>query len=147
LHYTFGPLLAQRTFTVLLVTSMSYSSANDMKEGWVVSVPFDTSTDPECQQLEGMWGKGGRGGVGVRGKYAAVEWIREVGDGKLEWRMATTSSPGGRIPKFLAEAATPKAIARDVKHFLDWKGRNRGDSGPVSTGPNPPVPTVIVQTV
>lgn len=47
----------------------------------------------------------------MKGKYAAVEWIKELDDGRVEWRMATTSEPGGMIPGFLASGAIPGAIA------------------------------------
>ncbi|KAG8844947.1 hypothetical protein FRB96_002782 [Tulasnella sp. 330] len=159
LHYNFGALLSPRTFTVLLITNPpSYSVSTPLREGLVVSIPFDTSSDKDLRKLEGQWGENGKGGgVGTKGRYAAVEWIRELADGKIEWRMATTSEPGGLIPGFLAAGAVPKAISKDVKHFLEWMTERRkmqtgGQmSEPVANAVNvpnakPAAPKVIIET-
>ncbi|KAG9026628.1 hypothetical protein FRB95_008655 [Tulasnella sp. JGI-2019a] len=150
LHYNLGPMLSPRTFTIVLMTKLSEASSfPPLREGLVVSIPFNTSSDQNLSELEGQWGEGGKGKVGVKGKYAAVEWIRELGNGKVEWRMATTSIPGGMIPGFLATGAIPGAISKDVKHFLEWMAKSRN----TQTSTDPPVPfaapvlpNVIVET-
>jgi len=133
------------------VTKLSPPSDSNLREGLVVSIPFDTSSDKDLRELEGQWGEGGKGGVGVKGRYAAVEWIRELGNGRMEWRMATTSEPGGMIPGFLAAGAIPKAISKDVKHFLEWLAKNRkpeeSTSGFGGTNSGPPMlPQVTIET-
>jgi len=117
LHYQFGALVSPRTFTVLLVTALEKVEGTERRQGYVISVPFTTAGDAELAAKEEP---------GVKGRYAAVERLTELGDGTLEWRMATTSSPGGLIPDFLATPAIPKAIAQDVKHFLKWLKKKEG---------------------
>ena len=34
--------------------------------------------------------------------------------------MATSSTPGGHIPSFIADSSTPGKIAEDVPAFLGW---------------------------
>jgi hypothetical protein len=41
----------------------------------------------------------------------SVERIMELDDGRVEWRMGTSSMPGGNIPAFIAEASMAKSIA------------------------------------
>ncbi|KAG1890517.1 uncharacterized protein F5891DRAFT_1213678 [Suillus fuscotomentosus] len=40
--------------------------------------------------------------------------------GTVEWRMATSSTPGGSIPTFITEGSMPGQISADVPHFLKW---------------------------
>jgi len=117
LHYQFGPLVSPRTFTILLVTAVEKVEGTERRQGYVISVPFTTDGDSELAAKEEP---------GVKGRYAAVERLTELDDGTIEWRMATTSSPGGLIPDFLATPAIPKAIAQDVKHFLAWLKKKEG---------------------
>ncbi|KAH8926681.1 hypothetical protein BT69DRAFT_1331081 [Atractiella rhizophila] len=61
----------------------------------------------------------------VRGKYVSAEVVAEVKDPEtgskyLEWRMATSSTPGGSIPTSIVESTLPKTIAQDVVMFLNW---------------------------
>jgi hypothetical protein len=49
---------------------------------------------------------------GVKGRYVSVEHIKELEDGRVEWRMATSSTPGGRIPTFIAEASITSSIVK-----------------------------------
>lgn len=48
---------------------------------------------------------------GVRGRYVSVESIKELDGGKVEWTMATSSTPGGNIPQFVAERTMPGKIS------------------------------------
>lgn len=48
---------------------------------------------------------------GTRGHYVAVERLKELENGLIEWRMATSSTPGGSIPSWLVESTMPKKIA------------------------------------
>lgn len=63
---------------------------------------MDLSDDPELLKLEEK---------GTRGHYTSVESIKELEDGRVEWRMATSSTPGGRIPNFIVESTMAGQIA------------------------------------
>ena len=98
-----------------------------------MSIPIDLtgSGDEELAKIEER---------GVKGRYVSVERIKEIEEGRVEWRMATSSTPGGNIPTFIAEASIAKSIAQvtfcfpanhfynvlmprlcqDVPHFLKW---------------------------
>lgn len=67
-----------------------------------VSIPVDLSSDPELAKLEEK---------GVKGRYVSVESINELSSGNTEWRMATSSSPGGRIPTFIVESSMASTIS------------------------------------
>ena len=67
-----------------------------------VSIPVDLSSDPELAKLEEK---------GVKGRYVSVESIKELPSGDTEWRMATSSSPGGRIPTFIVESSMGSSIS------------------------------------
>jgi len=110
LHYKFYPPISPRIFTVLQVVHLSETSP---RTGMVVSIPVDLSTpgDEDLAKLEEK---------GVKGRYVSVERITELPDGSLEWRMATSSIPGGSIPKFLAENSMASKISNDVPHFIKW---------------------------
>ncbi|KAF8136414.1 hypothetical protein EV363DRAFT_733520 [Boletus edulis] len=108
LYYTFPPPVSPRVFTVLQTVHLVESSP---KSGIVVSVPIDLSADEELAKIEEK---------GVKGRYVSVERLLELEDGKVEWRMATSSSPGGSIPSFVSEMSMPGQIAADVTHFLKW---------------------------
>ena len=47
----------------------------------------------------------------VKGRYACVECIKELPNGNIEWRMATSSSLGGRIPAFIIDNTMPGFIS------------------------------------
>lgn len=67
-----------------------------------ISIPVDLSSDPELAKLEEK---------GVRGSYASVESLKELPNGNTEWRMATSSSPGGRIPALVVEKTMASTIS------------------------------------
>lgn len=69
----------------------------------VISIPVDLSEDAELAKLEEK---------GVKGRYVSVELLQELDDGKVEWRMATSSTPGGNIPSFVAESTMASTIAK-----------------------------------
>lgn len=94
-----------------------------------MSIPVDVTGDAELVKLEEK---------GVRGRYVSVEHLQEV-DGKVIWQMATSSTPGGSIPSFIAESSIPGQISavrisptlpsgcayltpqfQDVPHFIKW---------------------------
>ena len=47
----------------------------------------------------------------MKGRYVSVERIMELDNGNTEWRMATSSTPGGFLPNFLVESTMAKKIA------------------------------------
>ncbi len=63
---------------------------------------MDLSSDPELAKLEEK---------GVKGHYVSVESVKELPSGNTEWRMATSSSPGGRIPTFVVESTMASSIS------------------------------------
>lgn len=48
---------------------------------------------------------------GVKGRYVSIERITELEDGSTEWRMATSSSPGGSLPSWLVEGTMAGKIS------------------------------------
>jgi hypothetical protein len=67
-----------------------------------ISIPIDLTSDSELAKLEEK---------GVKGRYVSVESIKELPSGNTEWRMATSSSPGGRIPTFVVESTMASSIS------------------------------------
>lgn len=63
---------------------------------------MDISGETELPKLEDK---------NVRGRYVSVERIMELENGNTEWRMATSSTPGGSIPTFIVESTLPKQVA------------------------------------
>ncbi|KAH9843203.1 uncharacterized protein C8Q71DRAFT_698534 [Rhodofomes roseus] len=108
LYYTFPPPVSPRVFTVL---QTKHLVAESPKKGLIVSIPVELSEDAELAKLEEK---------GVKGRYVSVELLEELDNGKVEWRMATSSTPGGNIPSFVAESTMDSTIAKDVTHFLHW---------------------------
>ncbi|CCM04719.1 uncharacterized protein FIBRA_06907 [Fibroporia radiculosa] len=108
LYYTFPPPVSPRIFTVL---QTMYLDTTSPKTGIIVSVPVDLSGDPDLLKLEEK---------GVKGRYVSVERLKELDNGNVEWRMATSSTPGGKIPSFIAESSMDSTISQDVTHFLHW---------------------------
>lgn len=92
----------------------------------IVSIPVDLTEDQDLAKFEEK---------GVKGRYVSVERILELEDGSIEWRMATSSTPGGSIPSFFVEKSMDGKIAevsnpdyrwtaadsrQDVPHFMKW---------------------------
>ncbi|KAK0228741.1 hypothetical protein IW262DRAFT_638051 [Armillaria fumosa] len=110
LHYKFPPPVQPRVFTVLQIVHLTETSP---RTGVVVSIPIDLSS-PEDADLAKLQEKG------VKGRYVSVEQVAELENGNTEWRMATSSTPGGLIPSFLTESTMNSTIAEDVPHFMKW---------------------------
>lgn len=70
----------------------------------ITSIPIDLSSpgDEELAKLEEK---------GVKAKYASVEQILELPDGKVEWKMATSSSPGTHRDK----------PVDNISHYYRWR--------------------------
>ncbi|KAH9997319.1 hypothetical protein BJV77DRAFT_80773 [Russula vinacea] len=101
MYYEFSSFgISPRVFTVLQIVHYESSSPRT-----------GLTSDPELAKLEEK---------GVKGRYVSVESIKELPSGNTEWRMATSSSPGGRIPTFVAESSMASSISADVPHFLRW---------------------------
>ncbi|KAF9782601.1 hypothetical protein BJ322DRAFT_162951 [Thelephora terrestris] len=111
LYYELNLVMSPRVFTVLQVKQLG--EVDSMREGVVVSIPINLSST-EDEELAALEEKG------VKGRYASVEHILELPDDKVEWRMATSSSPGGLVPQFVNDLALPGAISKDVPLFLGW---------------------------
>ncbi|KAJ7940463.1 hypothetical protein B0H13DRAFT_2299465 [Mycena leptocephala] len=108
LYYTFPPPVSPRVFTVVQITRVNESSP---RSGTIVSIPVDLTEDQDLAKLEEK---------GVRGRYVSVERILELEDGSIEWRMGTSSTPGGSIPTYFVERSLAGQIAEDVPHFMKW---------------------------
>ncbi|KAH9981332.1 hypothetical protein BGW80DRAFT_1471900 [Lactifluus volemus] len=108
-YYEFSSfVVSPRVFTVLQIVHCESTSP---RTGIFISIPVDLSSDPELANLEEK---------GVKGRYVSVERITELPNGKTEWRMATSSSPGGRIPALVVDKTMPGTISADVPHFFKW---------------------------
>ncbi|KAI0819536.1 hypothetical protein BC628DRAFT_1342177 [Trametes gibbosa] len=114
LFYHFPPPVSPRVFTVVQTTWLSTDSP---KTGLIVSIPVDVSDNEEYAKMEEK---------GVKGRYASVERLRVLEDDKVEWVMATSSTPGGSIPQFIVESSMAGTISKDVNHFLKWLHSVRG---------------------
>ncbi|KAK9351913.1 hypothetical protein V1505DRAFT_393146 [Lipomyces doorenjongii] len=77
---------------------------SDFKEFFVISVPADVSVSKNS----------------VKARYASIEYVHELPDGKVEWTMAFTSDGGGFIPRVIQDLALPSTTAHDVPNFLTW---------------------------
>ncbi|KIM48728.1 hypothetical protein M413DRAFT_437901 [Hebeloma cylindrosporum] len=101
MYYTFMPPVSPRVFTVLQVTHLSQTTP---RTGLIVSLSIDLTSegDEELCRLEEK---------GTKGRYVSVERVMELENGNIEWRMATSSTPGGSIPSFIVESTMPKKIA------------------------------------
>ncbi|KAK7020477.1 DUF3074 domain-containing protein [Favolaschia claudopus] len=108
LYYTFPPPVAPRVFTTVQMTRLSDVFP---RNGIIVSMAVDLSDDQDLAKLEEK---------GVKGRYVSVERLTELEDGNVEWRMATSSTPGGSIPTYFVERSLPSQIAEDVPHFMKW---------------------------
>jgi hypothetical protein len=115
LYYTFPLPISPRVFTVLQVTQLTLAPRTGLvfvvyqpiplvtcHPRIIISIPIDLTSEPELLKLEEK---------GVKGRYVAVERILELDDGKVEWKMATSSAPGGNIPAFVSERSLPGQIA------------------------------------
>ncbi|KIM20132.1 hypothetical protein M408DRAFT_334124, partial [Serendipita vermifera MAFF 305830] len=114
-HYALSPPTSHRQFTFLITTHLETNSETGLRTGYVMSIPVDTSSDPELKQQEY---------TATKGAYSAIERVKEMPDESVNWRMITTSTPGGWVPQFLAELSIPGQIAKDVSHFLAWLEKN-----------------------
>lgn len=94
---------------------------------------------------------------GVKGRYVSVERIQELQNGKVEWRMAITSTPGGNIPQFLADRSMASMIScvrrvrsmvsfdvaltlcsrQEDTHFLSWLHKTRSAASAQVHAPAP----------
>ncbi|KAI0054027.1 hypothetical protein FA95DRAFT_27427 [Auriscalpium vulgare] len=100
MYYEFGSFgVSPRVFTVLQTT---YYDPNSPRTGIFTCIPVDLSEDPELMKLEES---------AVKGHYCSVECVKELPNGNVEWRMATTSSPGGHIPAFLVDSTMGSTIS------------------------------------
>jgi len=107
LYYTFTPPVSPRVFTVLQTSHVTETSP---KTGIIVSIPIDLAGDDLAKIEE----------KGVKARYVSAERLKELDDGNVEWIMATSSTPGGNIPSFIAESTMDSTISHDVTHFLRW---------------------------
>jgi len=119
MYYEFPtPGVSSRVFTALQIAHLEENEGR--RTGWFIQIPVDLSDEPELAQKEEK---------GVKGKYTSVERFAELEDGKVEWRMATSSTPGGRLPSFIVESTMAGQISADVPHFLKWLDTTRQKGG------------------
>ncbi|KAI0807746.1 hypothetical protein C8Q74DRAFT_86245 [Fomes fomentarius] len=107
-YYQFPPPISPRVFTIAWTAWLSETSP---KTGIIVSLPIDVTDSEEYAKLEEN---------AVKGRYVAVERIQELENGKLEWRVLTSSTPGGSIPQFVVDSSMASTISQDVTHFVTW---------------------------
>ncbi|KAL7267682.1 hypothetical protein RUND412_009718 [Rhizina undulata] len=69
----------------------------------------------------------------VRGWYTAVEYVRELEEGGVEYLMALTSNAGGSIPRWVQGLSMPGQLFTGGRRFLEIVGKwveDRGRDGP-----------------
>lgn len=110
MYYKFPPPVTPRVFTVLQTIELKQTSP---RTGLIVSIPLDLSPRPDLAKFEEREKR-------VQGRYVSVERIKDLGNGRLEWRMATSSKAGGLLPQSLTEMSMPSSIAHDVPGFVKW---------------------------
>lgn len=93
---------------------VSLDEVSGRRSGVIVSIPADLSTDPKLSKLEES---------GVRGMYVSVEQVLELENGNVQWKMATSSNPGGSIPGWLAESSMASSIAKVLQPFFSSLAR------------------------
>lgn len=82
---------------------------HSLSDSLFISIPVDLTSEPDLAKLEDN---------GVKGRYVSVECLTELPSGETEWRMATSSSPGGRIPAFIVNSTMASAIsAVSISHY------------------------------
>jgi hypothetical protein len=126
MYYRFPPPVTPRVFTVLQVTQLNETAPRTgyavishvtncstytfyfKPSSLIISIPVDLSADAELAKMEEK---------GVHGRYVSVEQIKELENGKVEWRMATSSKAGGMIPQFTTELSMPTSISQ-VRFFI-----------------------------
>ncbi|KAG9056430.1 hypothetical protein FS842_010701 [Serendipita sp. 407] len=118
-HYALRAPAGDRIFTVLVTTHVVTHPENGLRTGYVMTVPIDVSSEVELVQQEFR---------GTRGSYAAIEHVKELPDGGVNWRMITTSTPGGYIPQFIVEKQMPGKIKEDVAAFMGWLAKRREEA-------------------
>ena len=84
------------------ITSILGTRLTRRLDSYFIQIPVDLSEDAELAKKEEK---------GVKGRYVSVERLAELENGKVEWRMATSSSPGGSLPSFLVESTMAGQIA------------------------------------
>jgi hypothetical protein len=77
LHYTLRPPASNRLFTELITTHVETDSSTGLRTGYVMSLPIDVTSDDELAKIEFQ---------ATRGYYAAVERVKEMPDGSINWR-------------------------------------------------------------
>ena len=107
----------------------------------IVSMPVDLSDDSELSKFEEK---------AVKGRYVSAELLKELPNGKVEWRMATSSRAEGSLPQFLTERAMPSSISHvclsfifpDLRLIADYDpGTVSGRTGSLEVPPFTPVRT------
>ncbi|KIM20131.1 hypothetical protein M408DRAFT_148686 [Serendipita vermifera MAFF 305830] len=124
-NYALRPPASNRLFSTLITTHVETDPETGLRTGYVLSTPVNVSSDPEIAKEEYN---------ATKGAFSAVERVKEMPDGSINWRMITTSTPGGYIPQFVVDRSLPAKIAEDVPAFLKWLSEHpSGISGNTST--------------
>ncbi|CAG7853725.1 SubName: Full=Uncharacterized protein {ECO:0000313/EMBL:CCA69998.1} [Serendipita indica DSM 11827] len=90
-YYHLRPPASNRVFTELITTHVSTDEATGLRTGYVMSIPVDISSDPELRQKEFS---------GTKGAYSAIERVKELPDGGVNWRYTFSSTRDPHIDAF-----------------------------------------------
>ena len=116
------PPLNPRCFPVLVVTATLPPAM--AKSFIAVTVPVDIHDLPTAfysnrrnttEGSDAMQKK-----APVLGVYSAIETVKKLPDGKVDWIMATASDAKGALPMFIQKTSIPGAVAKDVGFFMNW---------------------------
>jgi len=116
LHYALRPPISDRVFTVVITTHVDKDETTGLRTGYIISLPIDVSSNPDYSKQEAPV---------TRGRYSSIERIQETTDGGVNWRMITSSTPGGAIPQWIANRSIPGKIQEDVPAYIEWMHKRR----------------------
>lgn len=120
--------LNNRVFPELIV-SAKYTPEKHGKEAFLlVQIPVELATSSKAFYSNERYKKEGEGEQkksAVLAKYVSIERCVDLGDGKVQWEMATASDASGALPVPLQKLGVPGAIVKDVGLFLGWVDKKR----------------------
>lgn len=85
LHFALSPPVSHRQFTILVATHLEKDSTTGLRTGYVISIPVDISSNAELKD---------RSFHVTQGAYSAIERVKEMPDGSINWRYVCVPACG-----------------------------------------------------